>query len=333
MKIHPAAWPVSALALLLSAGPAAAVDWSWAGGVFQPGVTAPNPLPAGDTLVLGGVGRKRIVGDLEVVNDGHWDWSGAGDIRFEDGGRLVNHGSMRRVGSTGSASMTTLGTLGGSFVNEGLFINDGAGVSLALAGGTLVNTGVFDNRSSGSFALPGGWTNQGVLAGTGDYSVGSGGLFNAGVIAPGTTDGNGIGTLRTTNSNTFTMDPAGTISIDVASAASFDFFDVAGSGFGDAFLAGTLQINCVGACALAVGDELTVMAARRSIVGSFDRVVLNGFGAGAFEVVYDLGTNTNDDFVRLRVTEATSPVPEPGVWSMMLAGAAMLAGLARRRVA
>lgn len=333
MKIRPTRLLAPAFALAL-AGPAAATDWFWPTGPFEPGITAPNPVPAGDTAFLGGVGRKRIVGPLEVVNLGTWQWSGAGDIRLEDGGRLVNRGSIWRTGSAGSASMTTLGALGGSFVNEGLFVNDGAGVNLALAGGTLVNTGTFDNRSDAGFTLPGGWTNQGVLAGTGTYSLGIGGLINAGTIAPGTTAaGGGIGTLRTGGSNSFTMSPAGTVSIDVASATSADFFDVSGSGFGDAFLAGTLQINCVDGCALAVGDVITVMSARRSIVGSFEHVVLNGFGSGAFEVVYDIGLNEADDFVRLRVTEATSPVPEPGAWSMMLAGLAVFAGLARRRVA
>lgn len=309
--------------------PAAAVLWLWDTGLFVEDVTAPNPVPATDQVLLSGIGRKRILGPLEVVNGGTWYWSGDGDIRLEDGGRIVNVGTIVRTGAAGSASVTTLGVLGGSFENQGLVYNDGAGLSLALGGGTLINTGTLHNYSEGLFTLPPGWLNQGVLTGRGSFSIGGAGLFNGGTIAPGS---GGIGTLKTITSNAFTMNPQGKVSVDVASATAFDVFDVSGSGFGDATLAGTLQINCFGPCALSVGDELVVMTARDELVGSFDTIVLNGFATGAFDVFYDRIPAATDR-VRLRVTAATSPVPEPAMGAAMMVGAVALALLGRRRSA
>lgn len=320
-----AAARVSPLLLLAGLPAALAADHGWTGGNFQPGVTAPNPVPAGDRLFLTGVGRKIIDG-MDVENQGSIFWSGAGDIRLQGGSTLLNSGVLERIGTTGSASMTT-STGGGSFTNTGWVINTGAGVSLALSGGTLINQGVFDNRG-GTFALPSGWTNHGTLMGGGNYSIAGAGLSNAGTLAPGSS---GIGSLRLTNSNSFAQTAAGTLAIDITSASVFDFLEVAGSGFGDAALAGTLALHCLGACSMAVGEEITVLQARRSLSGRFDQVTLRGFSSGAFEVIYEVNNGTADDFVRLRVTEAVSAVSEPSAAALWLAGLAAVAGLARRR--
>lgn len=293
-----------ATAATLAPWPASAADWAWTSGSFVPGVTAPNPVPPGDRLLMSGVGRKLIVGPLVVTNQGLVEWSEAGDLRLQDGGALVNEGRMLRLGTTGSASMTTLGT-GGRFENPGLFINRGAGVNLALSGGTVVSTGTLENQSKGSITLPSGWTNQGTLAGNGSFSIGGGGLVNAGTIAPGSA---GVGALTTTNSNLLTFTPSSVLSIDINSATEHDSLDVNGSGSGDLVLAGTLRLNCLDACSMAVGEEISIVRAARSISGSFDAVELNGFATGAFEVRIEQSPGNDDDFVRLRVIEPVSSV-------------------------
>ena len=165
--------------------------------------------------------------------------------------------------------------------------------------------------------MPSGFSNRGLLAG-GRFNFSGSGLVNAGTLAPGADSGAAIGTLTLSNSTSFAQTAAGTLAIDITSLSMHDMLVAAGSGFGDAALAGTLALNCLGACSLAVGDVITVLQANRTLSGSFDNLVLNGFASGAFEVVYEV--NAGADFVRLRVTEAVTAVPEPGGWALMLAG-------------
>lgn len=297
----------------------------WQGG----GLTGGWMLAAGSTLNLTGVGGKRVEGaGTELVLAGTMDWTGAGGIVLADGATLRNQGLLQRSGATGGSSITASGS-GASFVNEGLVRSSGGGsLNLALDGGTLVNAGTIE-ADGGTVTLPGGFVNTGTLAGAGQFNT-STGLVNAGVLAPGAAAG-GAGTLVLGSSNSFAQMAGGTLAIDIGSLALHDFLDVAGSGFGDAALAGTLQLNCLGACSLAVGDEITILRAGRAISGQFDQVVLSGFATGAFDVIYELNPGNADDFVRLRVTEAVTAVPEPQAWALTAAGLGMLGFIARRR--
>ena len=68
------------------------------------------------------------------------------------------------------------------------------------------------------------------------------------------------------------------------------------------------------------------MEAGGPLLGAFDTVTLTGFGAGAFaSPIYDGG------FVRLQVTEALAPIPEPQTYVMMLAGIGFVAWVVARR--
>lgn len=123
----------------------------------------------------------------------------------------------------------------------------------------------------------------------------------------------------------------GTLQIDVTGLAAHDVLNVAGSAFGAAALAGTLQLSGFGACSRAVGDEITILRAAGAISGSFDQVVLSGFATGAFGVACAINPGTADDCVRLPVAPAVTAVAEQETWVLLAAGLGGLVFVARRR--
>jgi hypothetical protein len=239
-----------------------------------------------------------LVNGAEIVNQGTWEirvnqgisHSGGADVRF------VNHGLLLKSGGTGAS------TIGG-----------------AAAGFTLVNDGVIDTRS-GTLRLTDGFVNAGRLTGDATLQV-SGGLANHGTLAPGSA---GVGQLALTG-GLLTQAADAIFEVDLTSLAAHDLLTVAGT----ALLDGTLALVCRG-CSFAVGDSFTILDASSSLGGSFAALTMTGFASGAFEVVYDLAS----DSVRLRVTETVAAaVPEPGTYALFGAGLALVGlRIGRRRV-
>ena len=73
---------------------------------------------------------------------------------------------------------------------------------------------------------------------------------------------------------------------------------------------------------------VTILDSVGVLSGTFASVSLSGFATGAFNVIYD----TVADRVQLQVTQGvTAAVPEPGTYTLWLAGLGGLGWVARRR--
>ena len=96
-------WLAAALAAAPALAPAA--DFVWDSGDFVPGVTAPSPMPAGDTLTILSGGTKRFLGTSpgavrraqteqagERSGNPHRTGGVGGDRKIAHGG---SHGSRR----------------------------------------------------------------------------------------------------------------------------------------------------------------------------------------------------------------------------------------------
>ena len=285
---------------------------AWAGGTLAGTWT----VAAGQTLQVkaGGGDFKFIDGAATIVtNNGTLAVDTTSPVFMSAGSTLANLGQLNF--STDGTVFYSGGALP-SFINTGLIVKSGGSGNSSI-GDSLR----FDNRGtidvqSGTIMLPTGFTNNGVLKGTGRYGV-SGVLTNAGTVAAGASPG----TLGLTGN--YAQAAAGVFAVDLESRSSHDLFNISGS----AALNGTLAISCFAACSLAVGDVVTILDSAGDLSGSFASVTLSGFATGAFSVVYD----TAADRVQLLVTQAVTAVPEPGSYALMLAGIAVLGGLAQHR--
>lgn len=314
--------------LLIAAGASVAMQGNgaqfggqvqWTGGRLQGQWT----FGPGSTLRAAGggsTGNKVIGGAGTVVtNEGLLTLNSDTGIGVYDGASIVNRGTIELQDNRG---ITYGSGAAVSLLNEGLLVKTG-GTGTSTVGGAsssfgLVNTGRIEVQT-GTLRITNAFTNDGTLAGSATLQS-SGVLRNLGTLAPGV---GGTGTLSLTGVS-LQMEAGSVFAVDLGAGGTHDLLAVAGA----ALLGGTLALNCAGACTFAVGDLITVLDAT-SIAGSFAGLSTSGFGSGAFEIVYDLPGSR----VQLLVTEAVSPVPEPGSWALLLAGGAVVAGVARRRLA
>jgi hypothetical protein len=301
-----------------------------AGGVFAGG--GGGPLPNA-TLANGSVGfaTGRLDGTWVVGAGTRMDVVPGGS-KFVNG-TIINQGLMAATDELQMLNNNTLnnegvydfkgdvgisnGGFGGNFVNTGLLVKSvGDGVS-SLAGIAFTNAagGVVDVRS-GTVQLPANFTNRGTLKGAGAYQTNQ--LTNAGRVAPGESPG-----TLTIHGN-FAQTARGSFDVELGGLAGADMLSVNGS----AFLDGTLDLICFGACTYSVGQQITILSYTGALTGAFaGNPVLTGFASGAFTVSYAIPNS-----VVLTVTEATVPVvPEPGTWAMLLAGLGVVGLLTSRR--
>ena len=270
-------------------------------------------IAPGQTLRAVDGGIKQLNTSLNLVNNGSILWQTSSTLFMANGAMLNNAGSFD---IQADAVVTNNGGVA-NFNNSGLIVKSaGASTATIQTGVALNNLGTIDVRS-GTLALPNNFVNNGVMKGTGTYSVG-GTLANAGTVAPGTTR---PATLSL--SGNYAQTAAGTFAVDLESLTSSDLFNITGT----ASLAGTLALSCFASCSYAVGDVITILDSVGNLNGTFSGgLTLSGFASGAFNVIYD----TAADRVQLVVTQAVTAVPEPQTYALLLAGLAVVGRLARR---
>jgi hypothetical protein len=285
----------------------------WSGGTL----TGTWTVAAGQQLRLGSGAFKVLSGAGTVLdNQGLTSLDAGQGLYLQSAALMTNAGSL--VLADGSGIFNN-GGAAPQLTNTGLIQKaTGAGTATLGNGLGLQNLGTVE-VGAGMLTLPSNFSNAGRLAGLGQFSTNL--LSNAGVVAPGADLGNGLGALGLAGS--FAQTAAGTLALQLAGLAAFDQFNISGN----ASLGGKLALHCAGACAIAAGQSYVLLDAAGTLTGQFDLVSTSGFGQGfQYSLVYDLGAAQ----VRLDVLQA-GVVPEPASWALLLAGAALLAGLQRRR--
>ena len=147
---QPLAW-AAASSLALAGGPAAATDHSWNSGSFIPGVTAPSPLPAGDTLSIGS-GASKTFNAVAFVNQGSVFW--LADALGGQSGATVDNAGLWAI-STDAASFVWQAGAQPVFTNTGTLAKT-AGAVTALGNWRLVNDGGLIQADVGVLNFSGG---------------------------------------------------------------------------------------------------------------------------------------------------------------------------------
>jgi hypothetical protein len=151
-KLPVVAAATALLSLTVPAAPAWAVTFTWLGGTFVSGTTAPSPLLAPDVLNISSGANKVFFtsftnssqvnwqdgaiflgGSASVVNGGVWDAQNDSSLlATSGGGSFTNNGTLRKSGGTG---VTTIAS-GVGFTNSGTI--DAQTGTVRLAGGPMV---------------------------------------------------------------------------------------------------------------------------------------------------------------------------------------------------
>ncbi|MBI1396847.1 MAG: PEP-CTERM sorting domain-containing protein [Betaproteobacteria bacterium] len=220
-------------------------------------------------------------------------------------------GSDARIDNAGTFRKSTTGTynIGVPFYNTGT-VEVLAGrlnfTSFANGGSINVGAGTTFEITDPAFV------NTGTMKGNGTLVAPAGGLVNAGVLSPGNSPG------HLTISGDLVMDGTGSLNIELNGLSDFDLLTVTGT----ADLAGELRVSRLAGYTPAVGDSFAFLTFADRAGTRFDSVSFDGFGVG---VQFDVAYGSQD------VTLTVAAVPEPGTWTMLMAGLGLVALRRRRR--
>ena len=161
-------------AALFVAGPAAAVTYTFSGGLYQPGVTSPNPLLSPDVLEIVG-GANKTFGSSDFTNQ-------SGTVNWFDGTIFLSGGSAdvsnQSVWNMLGNNVMTFSNGGGTFTNSGTLAKTGGGGTSTI-GVPFFNSGTIDVQT-GTVLMNGGSTFSAgsVFTGAGIAQLGGNGTFN-----------------------------------------------------------------------------------------------------------------------------------------------------------
>jgi len=206
-----------------------------------------------DMNMSAGSAFTRIENDL--VLNATCQFGSSAQLIFQGGGENLLTGTAAEVRLSPTNDASTVNVAGGTTlrIDSDVLIHAGGGqVGSASSTAGLINQGTIDSDvASRTITLRGGagWTNSGTLrASTGNVRT-LDSWTNGGSIQ--------IGAGRTfTAQSGFTQSAAGSVTVDIASAASFGVLDVTGA----ATLNGTLTINRTGGFEPNLGDTFVVMS-------------------------------------------------------------------------
>jgi autotransporter-associated beta strand protein len=198
------------------------------------------------------------------------DWTGSPTV-------MLSPDSNSTIQAADSADGSHHITLNGNITGTGSLTKTGGGNLILGGSNTYVGT---TNVQDGALLL------NGTHTGGGDYTIAAGATFggigtvdaaivNDGTIAPGLSPG-------MLHVGDYTQGAAGQLSIELASATSFDTLDVTGT----AALGGTLDVSLINDFAPTLDDAFVILTAG-SITGTFGNSVLPELAAGlAWQIDY-----------------------------------------------
>ena len=231
-------------------------------------------------------GNSKFLTALTLTNQGTIAVPAGITLSTQNGTTISNQGTIALQGT-----FTYNGGAIGTFVNTGLVAATGP---FGGIGGNLGfdNRGIVNVATGGTLSLPGDFTNNGTLQGTGTLSTNV--LTNAGHVAPGGSPG-----TLTLNAS-YVQASTGVLDVEIGSSGTADSYIINGS----AQLGGTLALTCTGGCLLRDGDTFVVLDSTGAETGTFASVTTTGFSPGfQYDLTYDRAAN----LVRLSVIRARGP--------------------------
>ncbi|MFH1067068.1 MAG: autotransporter domain-containing protein [bacterium] len=242
--------------------PSAGIDWTFLSNAFW-----------GES----GLGTWTLtVSDLYALDTGTWN-------NYQV---IVNEGKMALLTSGANTISTdiraeslSVGKSDATFnipVGRTFTVRDGVNVY----GGNLVVDGTLNEMSlkKSQFLL-----RQGTVTGRGSITTSDGFYNTGGTVNPGSISGTGTLSLQ----NNYTQTSGGQLTIEMASASSFDKLAVTGA----AALGGTLNVSCLGGYQPALNTTFASIVAANSISGRFSSLISNlssstGIFAPSLRAVY-----------------------------------------------
>ncbi len=229
---------LSAAVLLAMAPSAFAVDFIFSGGDYNPGVTAPEPLLAGDVLQINAGANKFFIGTTLTNQSGLVNWN-AGTLYLRDGA-LIKNQSIWDARSD-DAFVYNGGALP-TFNNSGTFRKSAGAGATSIGAIAFFNSGIIDAQT-GTINFSGGnatFNAGSQFIGAGSTLVSNNAIFNGAFTASNLslTNGTFTGGAAQVNGNVNFNGGALTGSWEVAAGQS-----LSGMSGGNKFLVGAALTN------------------------------------------------------------------------------------------